>query len=418
MDMWRKFVQNLSADVEKYFRVGIKSPLIGRCILFFRSGSDGRVIMGDMLYVVSDPLLFGPVRTHLRSLRWVNVVMLEGVNTFSNADITFVLIDPSNYNIEDVVTTLKRESKNKSRIHALAPSIIQYFIPKLDEKHDMYNVINMLANHPVYVENPAVMRMASRGPSGVDAIRYRVSFSSIPSNDDASPSGYVKSDGRLRCLKDFAFAITQPGVVVREVARPIVFQHKGLGMLGENAFMATICDDNSGDAEKKALALLAAIFPSKVVSDPLVRKIVEAFSRTALADLDFEAVKAACAINRKQWEIVRQKLEMFGIKVPETPDDDASPTANDHSILHLVSSNFYDFSQSLNIDLPPIWFVGLPVLARDGLTMTFGIRPDNTYGIMGSDLNVGNISQDVISHALNAMWPNLTAMKIAAMENA
>jgi hypothetical protein len=366
--------------------------------------------MNDRLYVITDPIMFAPVRKKLRAENVRHVSGIDGIETFNASGVTFVVIDPKGFYASDAIATLRRECVGKSFVHVLAPSIIQYFVPKLDRTHVMYSAINELANHLVYVENPAVMQMSPVGTKGIDALLHRVSFSSLPRNQNDVVSGFITTSGQW--VGKAKIANTHQA---KEVAKPIIFQHTGMNRLMNNKFMEIVCDSEAGDAEQKALAFLAATFPSKTITSNLLVAITNALNAMKLSGLDCNAVKYVCEQNRLSWDSVRAKLKMVGIEIPPTPPDLSEPTSHDYSFVSLITSNFHEFAQRLNIELPPIRYVGLPVLARDGLTMTFGMNADGGYGIMDQKTIVKNFGSDVISNALKVMWQAI--MTTEAVEN-
>lgn len=318
------------------------------------------------VFVVTDRTIYTPILNWLREKSWVELSSQDNVSVFDKDDSRFVLADTTRFSLVELSNCIGMACRGASRINVIAPSMIQYFASGMAKTHPIFSAINKLSNYAVCLENAPVFRM-TEVESG--SKKYDVSFASFPKAASDTRVTYISNDAKEITEKQLGLV---GGVV--STAAPLIFYHTAL----QKQFFVreSIVDPPKSDDygfERLAYNELMLGFPSRDAKVPSTANgyYDELQSVANSLDINKEDAEKIWHHNRKSWGVVCEKLGILGITVPQ-PSYEVEGEPSFNQFTHLVVSGFLRLVPRLDLELPPIRHIGLPMFARNGVTIALG----------------------------------------------
>lgn len=316
-------------------------------------------------FLIADKILFQPAKEWLagQTLSYRAESNDLGVEVYRGPDSVVVLVDPNQFSLARLSASLRAAMVGAQELRVIAPGITQYFASQMTAKQPIYKAINKISKYSFSVLDAPVFRMMHKpGESDrIEKLKYVVTFGSFPRDFSIVRSQYISNDGTVVRLD----AMGLPPEVTT-VSVPLIFYHSGLShqTFGPDNVIVPPNWEKYG-FERMAFDELLIRFPSRDLPakpeefDHLKRKF-------GLSDRELIDVWVH---NREQWDSVRKKLDFFGYGMPG-PVTEKDPSFNRFS--HLIMSGFPKLASRLDVSIPQIRHIGLPLFARNGVTIPLG----------------------------------------------
>jgi hypothetical protein len=316
-------------------------------------------------FLIADKILFQPTIDWLAgqssSLRLESED--QGILVYQGEDTRLVLVHPIQFSLAQLSTVLRAAMADSRELQVIAPGMIEYFASGMTRDDEIFGAINTLSAYVVGVLDAPVFRMMhKRDADGVAALKHIVTFGSFPRDFGTVRCDYVDRNGRIVPLDQIALPAE-----VKPVSVPLIFYHSGLAhqTFGPGNVVIPEKWEKYG-FERMAFDELLIRFPSR--ENPWPEEYAALMARFAL---DRKTLLEIWKHNRDQWDLVREKMKIFGKPIPgPVTKESGDPAFNQFS--HLVMSGFLKIASRLDVSIPQIRHIGLPLFARNGVTIPLG----------------------------------------------
>jgi len=319
-------------------------------------------------FLVADRILHPAAKAWLAESRFHASPIQHGVSIHEADDARIILVDPQGYSLAHLAQIVRVAMCTTSELNIVAPSIIQYFASKMDKGENIFNAINILSKYVVSVRSAPVFRVLNeQGGDDLSAgYRHQLTFSSFPKNRDDIECLYFGNEGVPLTVTDLN--LPPP---VAPTAAPLVFYHSGwANQRFEKEALIRLADRQNFKFERNAFDQMMLRFPSRDANP----KELEALGKRL--NLETSVVDAIWMHNRLQWDKVRRQLNELDYYVPE-PTKNKVGSKDYNLFTHLVVSGTMKLVSRLDVPVPRVRHLGIPLFARNGVTI-----PINLGGIL------------------------------------
>lgn len=291
-----------------------------------------------------------------------------GVSQYTLGQSRFFVINENAFSPKTLIRTMNSVRLSKE-FYVVAPHMIQYFASEIRNEDEIFSAINILSKKSVVVDNAPTFRMTRSKKTGPGSdFMHDLSFASFPVPNSEYTVGYIGSEGSNIPSSSLSREFQHAGLNrVRRISLPLIFYLAGLDseMLSSSKIYSVIDDKQEHGFDRLAYGELMIRFPS--------RELPNAGEITYLKNtLDVgDSVTEVWQHNRKQWDLVcKQKLSFINAQMPEPTDDRDKDEF--YQFNHLLMSNFTWVAERLGLKIPSLKHVGIPLFARNGVTIPIG----------------------------------------------
>lgn len=347
-------------------------------------------------FIVVDRLLYRPVLRWLSQQTGLRSTTHDGVTVYSSKSWNLILVDPEDFSLGSLSVQVRRAMERDTVLNVIVGSIVQYFASKMKKRDDIFTAINVLSRHPVVVVDAPVFRIQSAFEETGKLARFKheVSFAAFPSNMSKVSTQYVQGHGLVR---EADLGLPK---AVSSVAVPLIFHNSAFAqqvIAGDHLIPAV---DPTQDFERLAFDQLMLRFPSRTWASNELKAL------SLRLGLEEDDVREVWKHNRDQWQLVIDKLKAVGVVMP-TParfDEKLPKPPQYDQFTHLVLSNFFKLSARIDAEIPMFRHIGLPLFARNGVTIPFG-----NDGIIES---ADSVPDDILVIRTNLLLPDVLGARL------
>lgn len=348
------------------------------------------------VFLVADKLLYQPILQWLESSSVAKPRVQHGISVYSTGAWTLIAVNPDSFSLGQLSIEIRKSIENEPALTVIAPSFIQYFASKMTDEAPIYQGINTLSRYPVVITEAPVFRMqeAFEDASPLRPFMHTISYASFPARMEDVRTEYVSGS---RLVEEPELGLEHG---VRSIAVPLLFHHSGLALQQFNK-ASLVSAPKRGRFERNAFDQLMLRFPSRDYNQEEVDKLRDKPAWEGFSDAD---IKSIWKHNRAQWDLVIEKLAMLGIPMPR-PTETKTDEQYDR-FTHLIASDFFELAARIDADIPLFRHVGLPVVARNGVSI-----PLDRDGLVQTK---GDMPGDAVQQRVDTLLPSILAASYQA----